>query len=217
MRKLFLAAILSVATITLVNAQASFGLHVGGTMANAKFDFDGFSYTTDSKLSWKAGAVATVPLTEMFAFMPQLNVVSKSSQLKEDGDKMTLNLTYAELPLNFVYQNKGFFAGVGPSIAFGVGGKVKVTSDGDTESTKVKFDGKKEDEVTDDNLHLKALDLGGQIIAGYKLPSGVFFNLHYNFGFSNVSPEDSEEGTMKNSYFGFGIGYFFGGGAKASK
>jgi hypothetical protein len=114
-----------------------------------------------------------------------------------------------------VYQSKGFFGGVGPSIAFGVGGKVKAESSGTSDEVKVKFDGKTEDEVTDDNLHLKALDLGGQIIAGYKLPSGFFFNVHYNFGLSNISPES--EGTMKNNYFGFGIGYFFGGGANASK
>jgi len=214
MKKIFLAAVLSVATCVAINAQTTFGLHIGGTVANAKFKESGFSFTTDSKIGWKAGVVANVPLTEMFTFMPQLNVVSKSSKFEEDEDKVTFNFTYAELPLNFVYQSKGFFGGVGPSIGFGVGGKVKAESSGMSDEVKVKFDGKKEDDVTDDDLHLKALDFGGQIIAGYQLPSGLFFNAHYNFGFSNISPEN--EGTLKNNYFGFGIGYFFGR-ANASK
>jgi hypothetical protein len=141
--------------------------------------------------------------------MPQLNVLAKNSSISEGTDNVDINMTYVELPLNFVYTSNGFFAGVGPSIAFGVGGKFKSAGD----EADIKFDGKKD--ATDDKVHLKGLDFGGQIIAGYKLPSGLFFNVLYNHGFSNISPESDE--TMKNKYFGFGIGYFFGGGASASK
>lgn len=215
MKKILLVAVLSSSAFTVLNAQVSFGVHAAGVLANAKFEEGGFSITTDNKFGWKAGGVANVPFAKTFAFMPQLNVVSKASKFEEDEDKVSFHLTYVELPLNFVYQSKGFFGGFGPSIGFGIGGKVKAESSGVSDEVKVKFDGKKEDEVSDDNLHLKALDLGGQLIAGYKLPSGLFFNAHYNFGLSNISPES--EGTMKNNYFGFGIGYFFGGGGSASK
>jgi hypothetical protein len=218
MRKILFVAVLSVACFAIANAQASFGLHVGGTLASMENKANGITYKGDSRFGWKVGAVANVPLAETFAFMPQLNVLSKNSKLEmsESGytAKESTNLTYVELPLNFVYTSNGFFAGVGPSIGFGMGGKVKYEETGSQSvETNVKFDGKKD--ASDNNYHLKALDFGGQVIAGYKLPSGLFFNVHYNLGFSNISPDNSV--TVKNKYFGFGIGYFFGGGAEASK
>jgi hypothetical protein len=209
MRKIFLATIFSVATFAVVNAQATFGIHAAGVLNNTEFKTSGVTIKSDSKLGWKVGAVANVPMAGTIAFMPQLNVLSKQSKLSEGSDKVDLSMTYVELPLNFVYNSGGFFVGVGPSVAFGIGGKFKSGSD----KADIKFDGKKD--ATDDKVHLKALDFGGQAIAGYKLPSGLFFNVHYNLGFSNISPDD--EGTVKNKYFGFGLGYFFGGGASASK
>jgi hypothetical protein len=216
MRKIFLATIFSVATFAILNAQVSFGIHAGGVLANMETKSSGITIKGDSRFGWKVGGVANVSLAETFAFMPQLNVLSKGSKMEVSGNgysaKQTSNLTYVELPLNFVYTSGGFFGGVGPSIGFGVGGKVKYEETGSaSQEANVKFDGKKD--AQDDKFHLKALDFGGQVIAGYKLPSGLFFNVHYNLGFSNISPEDGE--TVKNKYFGFGIGYFFGGGAES--
>lgn len=209
MRKFFLATIFSVAAISFVNAQASFGIHADGVLSNMKFKESGVTITPDSKFGWKVGLVADVPLAETFAFMPQLNVLSKGAKMTESGTTSTINLTYVELPLNFVYTSNGFFAGVGPSIALGISGKTKESGQPDG---NVKFDGKANG--NDNNYHLKALDFGGQVIAGYKLESGLFFNAHYNIGFSNISPDSGT--SIKNNYFGFGLGYFFGG-AKASK
>jgi len=212
MRKIFLATIFSVAVFAVANAQATFGVHVGGTIASQEWKEGSVSLKADSKFGWKVGGVANMPLSTNIAFMPQLNVMAKNSQMDLTdlgGDKTDIKLTYIELPLNFVYTSGGFFGGVGPTIAYGVGGKIKSGSD----EADVKFDGEKD--ATDDNFHLKGLDFGGQVIVGYKLPSGLFFNALYNLSFSNISPEDG--GSVKNKYFGFGIGYFFGGGASASK
>jgi hypothetical protein len=212
MRKIILASLLSVAAVSMVSAQTSFGVHVDGVLSNMEYKETGYSFKPDSKFGWKAGLVADVPLASTFAFMPQLNVVSKGAKMNYGSSSSTINLTYVELPLNFVYTSGGFFGGVGPNIAFGIGGKEK--SDGSPD-TKVKFDGKAND-GSDENAHLKALDFGGQAIAGYKLASGLFFNVHYNLGFSNIA---SDQGlSVKNKYFGFGVGYFFGGAAaQASK
>jgi hypothetical protein len=210
MKKILLVAVLFAAVVT-VNAQATFGLHLDGVSSNMSYKANGFTIKPDSKIGWKVGAVANVPLASTFAFMPQLNLVSKGAKMNNSGVTSSTNLTYVELPLNFVYTSGGFFGGVGPSIAFGVGGKT--TEQGSPDVT-VKFDGKAND-GSDENDHLKALDFGGQAIAGYKLQSGLFFNVHYNLGFSNISPD--ADVTVKNNYFGFGIGYLFGATAKASK
>ena len=47
----------------------------------------------------------------------------------------------------------------------------------------MKFDGKKDADVTDNNTHLKALDFGGDILAGYKTANGVFVSLGYTLVF----------------------------------
>ncbi|MGZ3923393.1 MAG: outer membrane beta-barrel protein [Flavisolibacter sp.] len=210
MKKIILASFFSVAVASLVNAQSTFGIHIDGVSSNMEYKTSGLTMKPDSKLGWKVGTVANFSLASTFSFMPQLNLVSKGAKMTYNGTTTTNNLTYVELPLNFVYTSGGFFGGVGPNIAFGVGGKEKQTGEQDV---TVKFDGKANG--SDANVHLKALDFGGQAIAGYKLSSGLFFNAHYNLGFSNISPDNGV--TVKNNYFGFGIGYFFGGTPKASK
>lgn len=210
MKKIILASFFSVAAASLVNAQTSFGIHLDGVSSNMEYKSSGLTMKPDSKIGWKVGAVANVPLASTFSFMPQMNIVSKGAKMTYSGATSTVNLTYVELPLNFVYTSGGFFGGVGPNIAFGVGGKQKQTGEPDV---TVKFDGKANG--SDADTHLKALDFGGQAIAGYRLQSGLFFNAHYNLGFSNISPDNGL--TVKNNYFGFGVGYFFGATPKASK
>jgi hypothetical protein len=53
------------------------------------------------------------------------------------------------------------------------------------------------------------LECGGNAFAGYKINNGVFVKASYNMGFSNLTPEDNV--SLKTSYFGLRIGYFFNG------
>jgi hypothetical protein len=236
MRKAFLA--LSLVAISFVGAQAqtSIGIHANGILASFKAegpDENGQTQKIEAKnrFSWKGGLFASVPLGETFAFMPQLNVVSKGGKINETettqvfGSTITTKFdgevkhTYVELPLYLAYNNisetGGFFGGVGPVVSYGIGGKEKYTvsqtfggsTQSATESSKVKFDGKKN--AQDEDAHYKGIEFGAGVIAGYRLASGLFINAQYNLGLSNVSPEDNSK--MKNKYVGFGIGYFFGG------
>ena len=242
MRKVFLAFGLITVSFISANAQSSFGVHANGILANAKSEYkDDNGQTVEqegkNRFSWKAGVFASVPLSETFSFMPQLNLLSKGAKVDESGSENILGstyswnikgeskLTYLELPLYVVYnsisETGGFFGGVGPVISYGMGGKVDATyteSFGGTtettnESAKVKFDGKKN--ATDEYAHFKGLEVGAGIIAGYRLSNGLFINAHYNLGLSNIEPNDDSK--LKNKYVGFGIGYFFGGGGTAKK
>ena len=49
-----------------------------------------------------------------------------------------VKLNYIELPVNFVYTHEGFFAGAGPTIAMGLSGTDKSTSQGVTD--KIGYD-----------------------------------------------------------------------------
>lgn len=189
------------------NAQTQFGIHADGILASQTAEASGLKISSDSRFSWKVGVIANAPINEQFSFMPQLNLLSKGSKFNFQDVKSETQLTYIELPLNFVYNSNGFFGGLGPVLSYGVGGKEKVTDGTDSYTQKVKFDGNADG--SDDYSHYKAFEFGGNIVAGYKLESGLFFKANYNFGLSNISPDP--DATGKNKYFGFGIGYFFSG------
>lgn len=109
----------------------------------------------------------------------------------------------------------GFFVGVGPSLSYGISDKGKYDANFDgfgsfSEDVKVKFDGKENEEVDENELptevHLKAFEFGANALAGYRFTNGLFVQASYNHGFSNISPDAGTK--IKNRYFGIGIGYF---------
>jgi hypothetical protein len=193
----------------LSQAQIQIGVHADGILAYQTAKANGENVSTDSRFSWRGGFVANLNIDKQFSFMPQLNLVNKGSKFEYTGTSNTVEqvtrLTYIELPMNVVYNFNGFFGGIGPVLSYGISGKQTVIDGTDTRSYKVKFDGKTD--ISDGYSHMKAFEFGGDLIAGYKLKNGVFFNAHYNLGLSNVG--SSSEGTLKNNYFGFGMGYFF--------
>jgi hypothetical protein len=118
--------------------------------------------------------------------------------------------------LNFLYcsqaGNGKFFAGLGPGVSFGIGGKYKdkTTTGGQTieEEGDIKFG----NNATDDDY--KGLDFGGNIIAGYEFGPGIFVALNYYLGLSNLVIDGDSDNSAKNQYFGIRLGYFFSQSSK---
>ena len=191
-------------------AQIQLGIHADGISTNQTSKYNGTSTSIGSRFSWKAGMIANVGLVKQISFMPQLNLVSKGSKYEGSSSGGSFNqetqLTYVEVPLNFVYNKYGFFAGLGPVLSYGIGGKQTTNDGGETRSSDVKFDGKTPI-VFDGNTHLKAFELGGNIIAGYKFADKFLVSASFNLGLSNINPFAGN--TLKSNYFGFGVGYFF--------
>ncbi len=214
-------------------AQCSFGGQVGANlgMGQAKFNYAGYALTNDPKVGFLIGVVAQVDFGKL-SFRPELNFVQKGSKsgityggfYDDYSSKRTLN--YIEVPLNVTYNmdlgpGKLFF-GLGPAVGIGLSGTDK-DSDG---KTKIKFDGLKYDDydsdADDENGHLKRVDVGLNILAGYQLPMGVFAKIGYTHGFSNVDPnkgnsDPDERSTYKNRGVSICVGYMFGGGGKKKK
>ncbi len=223
-------------------AQISFGGQLGANLAFGKASTDyvdpylSTTLTNDPKAGFLAGVLAEIPLGEKLAFRPELNFIQKGSTTGisnaifgiDPQQKITLN--YIELPLNVVYKlNVGsgnFFFGLGPALAFGISGKVKLsdptdpTDPGLNRTAKVKFDGKKSDDIPssakDNDAHLKRFDIGANILAGYKLQNGLFFKLGYNYGILNIDPNKdnklaADQTTYKNRGFNVCIGFMIGG------
>lgn len=127
------------------------------------------------------------------AFRTALAFAQKGSQLQ--GTKVTLD--YLELTEDLYFEHKfsdngALFGGIGPYIAYGIGGKV---SGGGFSENSFGGDG------------YKHFDAGLNLMAGYRLSSGLFFHAGYDFGLVNKSP--APDFTSRNRSFMLGVGYSF--------
>jgi len=209
-----LTVMISVLCISSFSQNTRFGVNAGAALASMKGKYQGDSQKSDGKAGITVGVLADVPVAESFCFRPFLNFIQKGGKWKESGsgysydDKHTLS--YIELLLNFLYcspaGNGKFFAGVGPALAYGVGGKYKSkgTAGGQTynESGDIKF-GNNENE--DD---YKPFEFAGNVMAGYELPGGLFVALSYYLGLSNLVINGDSDNSARNRYFGIRVGYF---------
>jgi hypothetical protein len=129
--------------------------------------------------------------------MAGIEFVQKNSK---DGDtKITLN--YLQVPLYALYYyqlpSKGsIFGGLGPYFAYGIGGKMKSTFNGQTTETK----------SFDKTTGFKPFDAGLSITAGYKIPNSFSFSLAYEIGLVNIDRNAFGDET-KNRGISLNISY----------
>ena len=240
---IFVAAML---LTTIIHAQVNLGLHADFLLSNAQVKADNGNGGTEdapglkSLPGFKFGVVAQVPMGETFAFMPELNFVHKgikqSVSVSQTAGGITISsqtdnqtsFNYLEIPLNVAYKATSsagsFFGGLGPVFSLGLSGKSKShhvsnfagLMQDTTVDMSIKFDGKKEADVTDNDSHAKALEMGANVFAGFQLTNGLFFKAQYFMAFSNIVPD--QPGSYKSNYLGIGVGFMFGQGkSKTSK
>jgi len=139
-----------------------------------------------------------------------------SSNSNNEYDKQTLTINYFDLPLNLLYktgkQGQGrFFVGLGVTASYIIGGKNKITSTGVYNDTAYSLSGSTK--VVAGNP-LAGFDLGINFIAGYELPTGLFFKAYYTLGGNDIGLGTEID---KNRMGGISIGYFFGKGRDINK
>lgn len=176
--------------------KARLGFTGGATLANMSMKLDDIKISASSKIGFTAGLLLDKPISDHLIFQPAVNFVQKGTKSNESDGSATLN--YLEVPLNFTYRTNnidGFFAGAGPSFAYGLGGKSK---EGDYEED-IKFG-------NGDDDHLKGFEFGANITAGYITKSGFLIAVNYNMGISNLEIE-SDYGKARNNYWGLRLGY----------
>jgi hypothetical protein len=237
MKKVIISAAFVIVTAG-ATAQINFGAHVGGNFANLQGKRTESGTTTKGltkpKFGFLAGVVAEVQIAHALSFRPEFNIIQKGYNVDYNKTEANMNLAstgdgtfnFIELPLNFVYSrpsgNNTFFFGIGPSVSYGLSGKYNYTiistiSGSPTQTLSgnghVKFDGKKDSEVSasDPDKHVKALDIGGNILAGYKLSNGLYFQTGYTMGFTDLDPNPNS--SLKTNGVNIKVGYLFGGKA----
>lgn len=202
MKKITCSFISLILLVSFCNAQSSFGISGGLSSALIDAKFEGITLTSDAKIGFIGGLIVSSPIAKRFSFRPELNFVQKGGTINfaQEGIKDNTTLNYIELPLNVVYSSKRkFFFGAGPSLAYGISGKYKITGMY-TESGNLKFG-------SGDNADFKPLEFGVNLLAGWQFTNGIFFTINYNTGISNISATSDEKDH--NSYLGLRIGYMF--------
>jgi hypothetical protein len=212
MKKTILIAVFSIITFNLLTAQnAKFGFTAGALMSNYTSKVDGESETEKSVTGITVGALLDIAAGKSFSFQPGLNFVQKGTKAEEGSEKVKIIVNSIEVPLNLLYNSQGnsgtFFIGAGPSFAFALSGKIKYDDGTTSEEEDIDFGNSDED-------FMKGLDIGANILAGYRLPGGFFFSAGYNAGLNNLFPGGSDDGTLKSHYFSIKLGFLLKGAAK---
>lgn len=205
-------------------AQVRFAPEAGINLSKVNYTADAglfgpgvtFSTSTSMAIGLKVGVVADLGLSDHFSIQPGIFYSMKNGKTTYDVNagiinvsaEQTTKLNYIDIPVMALYKfdvGPGkLFAGIGPNVGIGIGGKREFSVLGIDSSADVKF-GSDSDQV-------KRIDFGGNVNVGYELPMGLYLRLSYNMGFVNLSNIPAE--TYKNMGFGVSVGYMFGNKAK---
>ena len=165
---------------------------------------DNVTVSTDNRANWHVGVIADIPLMQSLYVQTGLYLQNKGYKEKEGDYELTANPMYLEIPVLASYRyNFGDAAqlqfNVGPYFAYGVGGKIKETDDGDED---------KWDCFGDKGADWKRFDCGLQIGAGLTVAKHYYIGAAYEFGFSNIA-KNSGDGKLKNRNWMISVGYNF--------
>ena len=180
-------------------------------------DMSGDKLENDLIVGYHFGVNAQIPVAPEFYFQPGLQFSTKGAKNTVSSLTNTYKLSYIELPLNFVYKgllgNGYFMIGLGPYLAYGVGGKAIYEGGSSTSESKIKF---KSEVVSGDPLtevYVKPFDAGGDIFFGYETAEGLFMQLNAQLGMINIKPDNylypDDSSTLKNTGYGLSLGYRF--------
>lgn len=166
----------------------TFGVKGGANFASMNGDdADGL----DGRTSFHIGALAELGLTDAFSLQPELLYSGQGFSDSFDGFDVTGKVDYLNIPVMAKYYViEGLSIEAGPQ--FGVLTSAEVEGEGESEDIK--------------DL-LKTSDFALNIGAGYKMNSGVNFNLRYSLGMTDI-PEEGD-GDFKHGVLQVSLGYFF--------
>ncbi len=164
---------------------------------------------------YHAGLNAQLPIAPEVYFQPGLLFSLKGGRSVDNPLTSVYRLSYIEMPLNLVYRGvagDGFILlGFGPYVGYAIGGKVKYRTESTETSRGIEFT----NEVTADDplldAYFRPLDFGGNILFGFEMPDGVFFQLNTQLGIVKINPVDrritGDQSSVKNTGFGLSLGY----------
>ena len=192
-----------------VNAQSTkFGVKGGLNLAGVTNNNGEIS--TDRMPTFHAGVVADLGITEMFSVRTGLDLQGKGYKYTMLGKEYKSNPLYLEIPVNFTVNfplgaATKLYAGAGPYVAFGVGGKYPQI-DGSKENIKFTKDQTLTTYIP--GREYKPLDAGANVVGGLTFNEKFGINLQYGIGLINTVPEGAND-SKANKHGVFGVGGVF--------
>lgn len=190
--------------------KTTFGVRAGVNFTNLNGKLLDQDIDGKMKVGFNVGVNAEIPLADEFYLQPGVLFSTKGAKADE-GDGKT-NISYVEVPVNFLYKPEvgtgKLLLGVGPYVGIGVGGKIK----GNGEDVDIEFgnDVKTEEEFM---TTIKRLDFGGNLLFGYEFSNKFSVQLNAQLGMANLFPkangEKLDDTKLKNTGFGVSVGYRF--------
>ncbi len=179
MKRIILAAFVSLFAITTYAQGIDFGIKAGMNFANINDAGEGL----DTRTGFHAGVFLGLKLNDKLALQPELLY----SQQGAEFDLGEFELDYVNIPVVVKYYLvQGLNIQVGPQFGFVV-------------NDRISFGGIAAD------AEAEKFDLSGIVGAGYDLPLGLRIDARYNFGLSKVV----KDGDGKNGVFSLALGFSF--------
>ncbi|TSE11451.1 porin family protein [Aquimarina algiphila] len=165
------------------------GFKFGGNYANITGDAE----DTDARIRVHLGAVIEFPITRRFFIQAEVLYSAQGYTFDEAGEENKISLNYLALPVVAkVYFTDKFSLETGPQLA------TLANASESAEDTP--------DEFFDS---FSNFDFSWGFGAGYKLESGLFFQVRYNLGLTNIVDIEGVDIDNKNAVGQISVGYLF--------
>lgn len=205
-----LAAVISTASY----AQLSVGVQGIGNLSSAKFELADVVNPTRSMRAMPGGGVVLQAGLGSVAIRTGVNFLQSGVKLKGtvpggDNFEAATRINYVQLPVNLLYVAKAgglqLYFGGGGYFNYAVSGQSVISGQVNGQPMKVTDDLFKSDDP--DDVAFKRTDYGLSVLAGVRLPGGLFANVGYQYGLNNIGGD--EDNVYKNRGLQLSIGYFF--------
>ncbi len=228
MKTKFLTLILCAFVVKFSHAQSGGRIQAGINLANISVTNSGRVDDANMLSSFQAGIIGDLHLGTMLYLQPGILFTGKGSKVQRGTQgasgyyRQTFNPHYLEIPANLVVKAPlgtatKFFAGAGPYLAIGVGGKTK--TEGQT-ILGVRYNNEKKIKFSDDDPStlneeegagfgiVKRFDYGANGTVGIEGKS-VVLSASYGFGLAKLQSgaNNSENNNNKNRVLSFTIGF----------
>jgi hypothetical protein len=203
--KKFLTVLILSFVLHINQSYAQFGIQAGpvGILGEAFPTADGLD-KLGGAMGFTFGAMYNLPLGDQFVIQPAVNFLNK--QWKDDLENLTtgdseitkVSINYLEIPVQFVFtggNEKGFFAGIGPSFNLGLSGKRTVDLNGNTNTSDYNF-GSGANEEPPFTIAVNAM-------VGYSF-GAIQLGLNFSQGLTNQPSNNFDQGNVNHLALRFG-------------
>ncbi|HJU46355.1 MAG TPA: porin family protein [Chitinophagaceae bacterium] len=195
---------------------ASVQIRAGVNFQNLNGEANGDDLENKLLTTFHAGVEVPIMIAPEFYIQPGA-IYSMKGAKDEDNSDMKTQISYIEVPVNFVYKPMlgmgNLILGVGPYMGVAIGGKVKDDNDDVDITFKNDLSASEATEFGLGKPFMRRLDFGGNLLAGYQFSNGLFFQLNAQLGMTNLLPkiegETIDNSKVKNTGFGVSVGYAF--------